>query len=80
MSSQNGVAERSIQTTENEVRAMIKEAELSIKLWHKAAEADAYLRNRTVCDLYRTRDDRKKRITSEEVYTGVVSNINHIRI
>jgi len=80
MSSQNGVAERSIQTTENGVRAMIKEAELPIELWHKAAEADAYLRNRTACGPYRTRDDRKERITPEEAYTGVVPNINHIRV
>jgi len=80
MSSQNGVAERSIQTTENGVRAIIKEAGLPIELWHKAAEADAYLRNRTACGPYRTRDDRKERITPEEAYTGVIPNINHIRV
>ena len=45
MSIQNGVAERAIQTTENSVQAMIKDAELPIEFWVKAAETDAYLRN-----------------------------------
>ena len=45
MSIQNGVAERAIQTTENSVRAMIKDVELPIKFWVEVAETDAYLQN-----------------------------------
>jgi uncharacterized protein YabE (DUF348 family) len=46
-SSQNGVTERTIQTTENNVRAMLKEAGLPLELWDGATRVDSYLRNRT---------------------------------
>ena len=76
MSIQNGVAERAIRTTENSVRAMIKDAELPIEFWKEAMETDAYLRNRTGCgpiiDGYAS--------TPEEAFTGVKPSIDHIRV
>ncbi|KAI1005398.1 hypothetical protein K3495_g2817 [Podosphaera aphanis] len=45
-SSQNGPAERAIQTTENGIRAMLEDAKLSVEFWCFAAQTDAYLRNR----------------------------------
>lgn len=45
-SAQNGVAERSIQSTENNVRAMIDDAELPVEFWCEAATAQAYVRAR----------------------------------
>ena len=41
---QNGPAERSIQTTEYNMCAMIDNAELSVEFWCKAAEVQAYIR------------------------------------
>jgi len=76
MSIQNGVAERAIRTTENSIRAMIKEAELPIEFWAEAAETDSYLRNRTatgpVID--------GKLTTPEEAFTGTKPSIDHIRV
>ena len=45
-SNQNGPAERSIQTAENSMRAMLKAQELPLEFWDEAVEADAYIRNR----------------------------------
>jgi hypothetical protein len=45
-SNQNGIAERTIQRTEADARAMLAEAELPIEFWDEAIEADTYLRNR----------------------------------
>ena len=75
-SHQNGVAERSIQTTEESVRTMIEDSGLPIEFWDEAALANAYLRNRTargpVID---------GRITCpEEAYTGNIPSIDHIRV
>lgn len=75
-SSQNGVAERNIQTTENNTRAMLKEAGLPVELWDEAAMTDAYLRNRT--DIGPEIDDQ--RITPEEAWTGEKPSIDHIRV
>ena len=76
MSIQNGVAERAIQTTENSVHAMTKEAELPIEFWVQAAETDAYLRNRTaigpIVDGQPT--------TPKEAFTGLKPSINHIHV
>ena len=45
-SNQNGVAEKTIQRTEGDARAMLAEAKLPIEFWDEAVEADTYLRNR----------------------------------
>ena len=76
MSIQNGVAERAIRTTENSVRAMIKDAGLPIEFWAEAAKTDAYLRNRTatgpLVDGAPT--------TPEEAFTGIKPSIDHVRV
>ena len=41
---QNGTAEQSIQYTENNVRAMLNNAELPVEFWCKAAKAQVYTR------------------------------------
>ena len=75
-SHQNGPAERNIQTVEADMRAMLKDAELPIEFWDEAAEADAYIRNRTntgpLID--------GKQTSPEEAFTGVKPSINHIRV
>ncbi len=76
MSIQNGVAERAIRTTENSVRAMIKEAELPIEFWAEAAQTDAYLRNRTATGPL----INGKQVTPEEAFTGVKPSIDHVRV
>ena len=45
-SNQNGIAERTIQRTESDARAMLADARLPIEFWDEATEADTYLRNR----------------------------------
>ena len=42
---QNGPAERSIQTSENDFRAMLKDQNLPIEFWDKAAVSGAYIQN-----------------------------------
>ena len=42
---QNGVAERSIQTSEEHVRAMLEEAHMPIEFWPEALEACTVIRN-----------------------------------
>jgi hypothetical protein len=76
MSSQNGVAERAIQTVENSVRAMIKDAELPIEFWAEAAETDAYLRNRTNVGP----EIEGKPTCPEEAFTGTQPSIDHVRV
>ncbi len=71
-SHQNGAIERAIQTTENSVRAMIKESGLLLKFWDEAAKTDAYLRNR--CD---TGPELEcGRINPEEAWTGIRPSID----
>ena len=49
-SHQNGVVERSIQITENSIRAIMKNLDLSLEFWDEAAMINAYLRNRIVIE------------------------------
>jgi len=44
-SNQNRIAEKTIQYTENNTRAILAEAKLPIEFWDKAVEADIYLQN-----------------------------------
>ena len=76
MSIQNGVVERSIQTAENSIRAMIKDAGLPIEFWVEAAQTDAYLRNRIA-----TGPVVSGKLTSpEEAWTRVKPSIDHLRV
>lgn len=74
-SHQNGPAERSIQTVEFDMRAMLEEAQLPIEFWDEAAEADSYMRNHT---------DTGPVIDGQETcplraFTGQTPSIDHIR-
>ncbi len=51
MSIQNEVVERIICITENLLQVMIKNAELLIEFWAKAAKTDVYLQNQTITKL-----------------------------
>lgn len=75
-SHQNGLAERNIQTTENSVRAMIKEADLPLEFWDEAATTDAYIRNRVATGP----EVKEKRVSPEEAYTGQIPSLDHIRV
>lgn len=46
-SSQNGPVGRCIQTCENSMRAMLKDASFPLKFWDEAVETDVYIRKRT---------------------------------
>jgi hypothetical protein len=74
-SHQNGPAERSIQTVEADMRAMLEEAQLPIEFWDEAAEADSYMRNHTatgpVIDGQKT--------CPLKAFTGETPSIDHIR-
>ena len=71
---QNDVAEQVIQTTENSVCAMTKEAELPIEFWVQAAETDAYLRNHTAIEPIIDGQST----TLKKAFTELKSFINHI--
>ena len=76
MSSQNSVAERAIQTSENSMRVMLKDLGLPLKFWDRAIVADAYLRNRTA-----TGPVADGKLTSpEKVWTGEVPSIDYVRV
>ena len=74
-SNQNGVAERAIQTTWANARAMLKDGDVPNALWDYAVETDAYIRNRVtngpIVD--------GKKISPEEAYSGKRPSIDHIR-
>jgi hypothetical protein len=81
-SNQNGPAERGIQTSENTIRAMLKDSQLPVEFWCYAAKADAHLRNRMMKGptVKKTIDgvEFEKRISPEEAWTGQVPSIDHI--
>jgi hypothetical protein len=75
-SSQNGIAERSIQTAEADARAMLKDAGLPIEFWDEAVEADAHVRNRTGTGPF----VGSRRISPEQAWSGQVPSIDHVRV
>lgn len=75
-SHQNGIAERSIQTTEGCIRAMLHDAELPIEFWDEAAIASSYLKNRVPTGPV----TNEKAECPEQVWTGKTPSIDHIRV
>ena len=75
-SHQNGVAERSIQTTEANIRAMIDDAQLPIEFWDEAARTNAYLRNRTP----RGPEIDGLPTSPEQAWNGKKPSIDHLRV
>lgn len=74
-SHQNGPAERSIQTVEFGVRAILQEAQLPIEFWDEAAEADSYMRNRTATGP----KVNGQKTCPMKAFTGEIPSIDHIR-
>ncbi len=75
-SNQNGVAERGIRTTENQIRAMLQDAGLPLEFWPEAANADAHVRNRVA-----TGPIIKGELTTPmEAFTNIKPSIDHLRV
>ena len=53
---------------------MLKDANLLIKFWDEAVEADTYMRNRTNTEPTINR----KKVSPKEAFTGKTLSINHI--
>ena len=75
-SHQNGPAERNIRTAENDMRAILKEAQLPLEFWDEAVEYDAYVRDRT--DTGPVIDGNT--VSPIEAYTGETPSVDHLRI
>ena len=75
-SNQNGIAERGIQTTENNIRAMCKDSGLGMLFWDEAAKTDAHIRNLTAVGPEVT----GRRITPYEDWTQEKPSIDHLRV
>ncbi len=73
-SHQNGPAEKNIQTTEADVRALVKDSGLPMEFWDEAAEFDAYIRNRTDTGPI----INGSVVSPEEAWTGKTPSIDHI--
>lgn len=75
-SHQNGAAERSIQTAENAMRALLDSQDLPIEFWDEAIEFDANIRNRLPFG-----PKVNGEITCpEQVYIGEKPDITKIRV
>jgi hypothetical protein len=55
---------------------MLKDANLLVKLWVKAAQADVYIRNKVSNGL--TIDGVQ--VSPEEAFTGIKPSIDHLRV
>ncbi|KAF7564387.1 uncharacterized protein PtrM4_152160, partial [Pyrenophora tritici-repentis] len=75
-SNQNGPVERSIQTAEHAMRAMLDDAQLPIEFWDEAAEADAYIRNRLPTGPL----VEGKPTSPEQVFSGKRPGVDHVRV
>ena len=89
-SAQNGPAERSIQTTEQNVCTMLDDTELLVEFWCKAAEAQAYTCARmrkgpvvvedVIDEISRKPFEVEYKISLEEAYTRKVLKVyDHIK-
>lgn len=86
-SRQNGTAERSIQFTENNIRAMIDDSGLPVEFWCEAAVYQSHFRNRMrrgpdVTEAIVTEDGKNERVeyrlSPEEAFTGKEIKIRDI--
>ncbi len=73
---QNGVVERSIQTSEQTVRAMLQDSEMPVEFWPEALLAQAEVRNR----LPNGPSIDGVTISPEEAFTGTVPSVDHFRV
>lgn len=73
---QNGVAERGIQSSENDMRAMLKDSLMPNEFWPEALEAGIYLRNRTASGP----EVDGERISPEEAFSGARPSIDHVHV
>lgn len=73
---QNGVVERSIQTSEQTVRAMLQDSQMPVEFWPEALLAQIEVRNR----LPNGPEIDGVRISPEEAFTGQVPSVNHLRV
>ena len=72
---QNGSIERAIQTAENDMRALLKDAQLPNEFWTEALQTGVYLRNRTASGP----EVDGQVISPEEGFTGVKPSVDHLR-
>jgi hypothetical protein len=72
---QNSPAEKSIQTSENDFRAMLKDQGLPLEFWDEAVTTGAYVRNRIINGL-RAGD---KVFSPYEAFYGQAPAIDHFR-
>ena len=72
---QNGPAERSIQTTEHDFRAMLKGQGLPLEFWDEAVSTGAYVRNRIMNGPI----SGDKTFTPYEAYYSEMPKIDHFR-
>ena len=75
-SNQNGVAERHIRTVENDIRAILAEADLPIEFWPEAAQSDVYVRNR----IGNGPEINRQLVSPCEAFDKVKPSINHLRV
>ncbi|KAI0992407.1 hypothetical protein K3495_g15778, partial [Podosphaera aphanis] len=84
-SNQNGVAERGIQTSENEARALLQDSEMPVEFWDYAVESGAYIRNRLQRGPWIKREHEGKvvhqQLSPEGAWTGVHElDIENLRV
>lgn len=73
---QNGVVERSIQTSEEHVRAMLEDANMPIEFWPEALEACTIMRNA----LPNGPDIDGFKVSPEEAFTGIQPTVSHFKV
>ena len=73
---QNDIVERKIKTIENQIRAMIKNAKLSIKFWSEIGKTDVYIRNRVEIEFMMN----ENLIIFMKTFIRIKSFINHFRV
>ena len=76
-SHQNGIAERSIRTTEEAMRTLLPDAKLPIEFWDEAATMDTCLRNRITTNGPTINGNM---ISPQQAIDGKRSEIGHIRV
>jgi len=75
-SNQNGLAERTIQTTEQLVRSILEEAKLPIIFWSEFVRTSAYIRNIAITLV----NGPKSYITLWELWYNVKPSLEHLRV